>query len=187
MADIIGKVGPCRMTFREADFHSLARSIVFQQLNGKAATTIFDRLTTAAKADPLTPEAILKLRTPKLRAAGLSTQKSSYIRDLAERTRSGDVDFSRLPALDDDGVIEHLTRVKGVGVWTAQMILIFALKRADVLPTADYGIRAAMKLAYGLAEMPKPVQMETLAAPWRPFRSVACWYLWRSLDGPAGM
>ena len=187
MADIIRKVGPCRMTFREAGFHSLARSIVFQQLNGKAATTIFDRLTTAAKADPLTPEAILKLRLPKLRTAGLSAQKSSYIRDLAQRTRSGEVDFSRLPSLDDDGVVEHLTQVKGVGVWTAQMILIFALKRPDVLPTADYGIRAAMKRAYDLTEMPKPAQMETLAAPWRPYRSVACWYLWRSLDGPAGM
>jgi DNA-3-methyladenine glycosylase II len=187
MADIIGKVGPCRMTYREADFHSLARSIVFQQLNGKAASTIFDRLIAAAKADPLTPEAILKLRLPKLRAAGLSVQKASYVRDLAARTRSGEVDFARLPALDDAGVIEHLTQVKGVGVWTAQMILIFALKRPDVLPTADYGIRAAMKRAYDLADLPKPAQMEALAEPWRPYRSVACWYLWRLLDGPAEM
>ena len=187
MAGIISKVGPCRMTFREADFHSLARSIVFQQLNGKAAGTIFDRLTAAAKADPLTPEAVLKVRLPKLRAAGLSAQKASYIRDLAARTRAGEVDFLKLPSLDDDGVVEHLTQVKGVGPWTAQMILIFALKRGDVLPTADYGIRAAMKRAYSLDDLPKAAQMETIAAPWRPYRSIACWYLWRSLDGPAEM
>jgi len=187
MTEIIGKVGPCRITFRDADFHSLARSIVFQQLNGKAAATIFDRLTAAAKADPLTPQAVLKVKPAKLREAGLSAQKSAYIRDLAERTRSGEVDFGRLPALDDEGVVEHLTQVKGVGVWTAQMILIFALKRNDVLPTADYGIRAAMKRAYSLEDLPKPVQMQEIAARWRPYRSIACWYLWRSLDGPAEM
>ena len=185
MAGIIGKVGPCRLTYRDADFHSLARSIVFQQLNGKAASTIFGRLTAAAKADPLTPEAVLKVRPLKLRAAGLSAQKASYIRDLAARTKSGEVDFARLPGLDDTEVIEHLTRVKGVGVWTAQMILMFALKRSDVLPTADYGIRAAMKKAYGLDELPKPAEMATIAEPWRPYRSIGCWYLWRYLDGPA--
>jgi len=187
MAGIIEKVGPCRLTYREADFHSLARSIVFQQLNGKAAATIFARLAAAAKADPLTPEAVLKVRLPKLRAAGLSAQKASYIRDLAARTRSGELDFARLPALDDAGVIEHLTQVKGVGVWTAQMLLMFALRRKDVLPTADYGIRAAMKRAYELPELPKPTEMETIAEAWRPYRSIACWYLWRYLDGPAEM
>ena len=173
------------MMFRDADFHSLARSIVFQQLNGKAAGTIFDRLTAAANASPLTPKAILKLPPETLRAAGLSAQKASYVIDLAERTLSGAVDFATLAARDDDGVIEHLTQVKGVGPWTAQMILIFALKRPDVLPVADYGIRAAMKKAYSLADLPKPVEMETISASWRPYRSVACWYLWRSLDGPA--
>ena len=187
MAAIIASVGPCRMTFRAADFHSLARSIVFQQLHGKAAGTIFDRLTAAAGANPLTPDAILAVELAALRTAGLSSQKSTYVRDLAERTRSGEVDFSKLASLDDDDVIRHLTRVKGVGPWTAQMILIFALKRPDVLPTADYGIRAAMKRAYQLDELPKPAQIETLAAPWRPFRSIACWYLWRFLDGPAEM
>lgn len=187
MAGIIAKIGPCRMTFRDAGFHSLARSIVFQQLNGKAASAIFDRLTVAAKADPLTPEAILKVRLPKLRAAGLSAQKASYIVDLAQRTQSGAVNFGLLPSLDDDAVIEHLTQVKGVGVWTAQMILMFALKRGDVLPTADYGIRAAMKRAWDLPDLPKPAQMEALAQSWKPYRSVACWYLWRLLDGPAEM
>lgn len=187
MAGIIAQVGPCRLAYREANFHNLARSIVFQQLNGKAAGTIFGRLLAAAKADPLTPEAILKLRLPKLRAAGLSAQKTSYILDLAARTRSGELDFSGLPALDDVEVIEHLTQVKGVGVWTAQMILLFALRRHDVLPTADYGIRAAIKRAYNLPDLPKPAEMEAIAAPWRPYRSIACWYLWRSMDGPAEM
>lgn len=185
MAGIISKVGPCRMTFRDADFHSLARSIVFQQLNGKAAGTIFDRLTAAAKTDSLTPGAILNIPLAELRAAGLSAQKASYVRDLAERTLAGQVDFSKLPALGDEEVIRHHTQVKGVGPWTAQMILIFALKRRDVLPTADYGIRAAIQRAYDLAELPKPAEMERIAAAWRPYRSVACWYLWRSLDGAA--
>jgi DNA-3-methyladenine glycosylase II len=185
MAGIIGKVGPCKLSYRQADFHSLARSIVFQQLNGKAAGTIFDRLTAVAKSDPLTPAALLKLSPEKLRAAGLSAQKASYIRDLAERTKAGSVNFATLPDLDDSSVIEHLTQVKGVGVWTAQMTLIFALKRHDVLPTADYGIRAAMKKAYDLPELPKPAQMEEIAERWRPYRSIACWYLWRYLDGPA--
>ena len=175
------------MTYRDATFHWLARSIVFQQLHGKAAGTIFDRLTATAKADPLTPEAILQIPLPELRAAGLSGQKSAYIRDLAERTQSGQVDFSKLPSLDDDGVVKHLTQVKGVGPWTAQIILMFALKRPDVLPTADYGIRAAMKRAYELEEMPKPAEMEAIAESWRPYRSIACWYLWRFLDGPAEM
>lgn len=187
MAGVIQQVGPCRMTFRPADFHSLTRSIVFQQLNGKAASTIFDRLSRAASVDPLTPEAVLEIPLPALRAAGLSSQKASYVRDLAERTLSGEVDFSKLPKFTDEEVIQHLTQVKGVGPWTAQMILIFALKRPDVLPTVDFGIRAAMKRAYELEDLPKPSAMEEIAAPWRPYRSVACWYLWRSLDGPAEM
>lgn len=186
MASIIEGVGACRLKRSgEVSFHSLARSIVFQQLNGKAAGTIFDRLTAAAKADPLTPQAILKLRAPTMRKAGLSAQKLSYIRDLAARTHAGEVRFEGLGEMADEAIIEHLTQVKGIGVWTVQMQLMFALGRQDVLPTADYGIRAAMKKAYGLADLPKPVEMERIAEPWRPYRTVACWYLWRSLDGPA--
>lgn len=122
-----------------------------------------------------------------MRALGLSGQKSAYIRDLACKTRDGDVVFRRLSRLADDDVIAHLTPVKGIGVWTVQMFLIFALRRPDVLPVADYGIRVAIKKAYGLPDLPKPAEMETVAAPWRPYRSVACWYLWRSLDNQAGI
>jgi DNA-3-methyladenine glycosylase II len=172
------------MSYRPPTFEALARSIVFQQLNGKAASTIYDRFASACGKQGVTPESVLKLRLAKLRAAGLSAQKSAYIKDLAKRTSTGDVDFSRLHKLDDHEVIEHLTQVKGVGVWTAHMFLMFALKRPDILPTGDFGVRLAMKKLYVLDEMPKPEQMEKIAEPWRPFRSAASWYLWRSLEGP---
>ena len=175
------------MQQREADFNSLTRSIVYQQLSGKAAATIFGRVVEAAKCDPLTPKAVLKIQPERLRAAGLSQQKASYVRDLAEKTRDGVVEFSRLAFLSDDEVITHLTQVKGVGVWTAQMLLMFALGRPDVLPVADLGIRNAMQKAYVLDAPPKAKEMEALAEKWRPYRTVACWYLWRSLDGPAAL
>ena len=158
------------------------RSIVYQQLNGNAAATIFARLQAAAKADPLTPESILRLRPARMRSLGLSGQKMKYIRELARMTRDGEVNFEQCAALEDDAVVEHLTRVKGVGVWTVHMFLMFALRRHDVLPTGDFGIRMAMKKAYGLEDLPKPAEMEKIAAPWRPYSSVACWYLWRSLE-----
>jgi DNA-3-methyladenine glycosylase II len=178
---IIERVGPCRMEFGPPEFASLAESIVYQQLNGKAAVTIFNRFAALA-GDPITPEGILKLSDEQLRAVGLSKQKSSYMKDLAEKTKAGLLDFSKLPALSDKEVIEHLTQVKGIGVWTAHMFLMFTLKRADVLPTGDYGVQAAMKKHYRKRKMPKPKEMEKIARAWSPYRSVACWYLWRSLD-----
>jgi len=178
---IIERVGPCRMEFGPPEFARLAESIVYQQLNGKAAATIFDRFAALA-GDPLTPDGILKLSDEQLRSVGLSKQKSSYIKDLAVKTRDGLLDFSKLPELSDDDVIEHLTQVKGVGVWTAHMFLMFTLKREDVLPTGDYGVQAAMKKHYRKRKMPKPKEMEKIARAWSPYRSVACWYLWRSLD-----
>jgi DNA-3-methyladenine glycosylase II len=117
-----------------------------------------------------------------MRAIGLSGQKTKYIRELARMTRDGEVNFGQCMNLEDDAVIEHLTRVKGVGVWTVHMFLMFALRRHNVLPTGDLGIRMAMKKAYGLDDLPKPDEMEKIAAPWRPYSSVACWYLWRSLE-----
>ena len=184
---IIERVGPYRIQYREPSFHSLVRAIVYQQLSGKAASTIFTRLLEAAKADPLTPEAILRLRPARMRALGLSKQKLTYIRGLARLTRAGIVDFERCPGLEDAEIVEHLTQAKGVGVWTAHMFLIFALRRPNVLPTGDLGVRVAMKKAYGLTELPKPEEMERIAAAWRPYCSVATWYLWRSLENQGAM
>ena len=187
LGSIIERVGPYRMQYRDPNFHTLVRSIVYQQLSGKAALTIFNRLIAAAKTDPLTPESVLKLRPARMRTLGLSKQKLTYIRELARMTRDGAVRFDQVAALDDAAIIEHFTQVKGIGVWTAQMFLIFALRRLDVLPTGDLGVRAAIKRAYNLPELPAPAEMEKLAAAWRPYCSVASWYLWRSLDNQGAM
>jgi DNA-3-methyladenine glycosylase II len=184
---LIDRVGSCKIEYREPVFQTLVRSIVYQQLHGKAALTIYTRLADAAKADPLTPESILHLRPARMRAAGLSAQKLTYIRELARMTRDGHVNFDLCSNMDDAEVVEHLTRVKGIGVWTAHMFLIFALRRPDVLPTGDLGVRAGMKKIYGLAELPKPDEMERIALAWRPYCSIASWYLWRSLDGAGEM
>ena len=178
---IIESVGPCRMEYGEPTFHSLAESILYQQLNGKAAETILGRFTQAA-GDPLTPDGILKLSEQQMRAVGLSKQKSSYLRDLAEKTQSGALDFEKLADMTEADIIEHLTQVKGVGVWTAHMFLMFTMRRPDVLPTGDYGIQVAIKKHYRKRKLPKPKDMEKIAKAWSPYRSVACWYLWRSLD-----
>jgi DNA-3-methyladenine glycosylase II len=181
LCGIIERVGPFRMEYGPPEFHSLAESILYQQLNGRAAETIFNRFTALA-GDPLMPEGILKLTDEQLRSVGLSKQKSSYLRDLATKTASGVLDFSSLAEMADDEVIEHLTQVKGIGVWTAQMFLMFTLRRPDVLPTGDYGVQAAMKKHYRKRKLPKPKDMEKIARKWAPYRSIACWYLWRSLD-----
>ena len=178
---IIERVGPCRMEFSPAEFSSVAEAIVYQQLNGKAALTIFNRFTELA-GKPLTPQGILKLSDAQLRSVGLSKQKSSYLKDLSEKTAAGTLDFSRLHKLPDDEVIKHLTQVKGIGVWTAHMFLMFSLRRPDVLPTGDYGIQMAIKKHYKKRKLPKPDVMAKIAKPWAPYRSVASWYLWRSLD-----
>ncbi|HWZ82952.1 MAG TPA: DNA-3-methyladenine glycosylase [Terriglobales bacterium] len=181
LAAIIEKVGPYRMQYSEPTFHHLAEAILYQQLNGKAAATIFGRFTAAA-GDPLTPKGILKLSDAEMRAIGLSRQKTSYLRDLSEKTKAGLMEFERMPELSDQDVIAHLTQVKGVGVWTAHMFLMFALRRPDILPTGDYGIQAAIKKHYKKRKWPKPAVIEKIAKPWVPYRSIACWYLWRSLD-----
>lgn len=181
LADIIEKVGPCRMQYGEPTFHSLAEAILYQQLNGKAAVTIFNRVTALA-GDPLTPAGILKLSDAQMRGVGLSKQKTAYLRDLSEKTQAGLLEFERLPELSEQEVIAHLTQVKGVGVWTAHMFLMFTLRRPDILPTGDYGVQAAIKKHYKKRQWPKPAIMEKIAKPWSPYRSIACWYLWKSLD-----
>jgi DNA-3-methyladenine glycosylase II len=182
LAGIIQQVGPCRIQYRETDFTALARAIVFQQLNGTAAATIFARTVAATGQGRLSPRAVLRTPVARLRAAGLSAAKTAYLRDLAENVVSGAIRFRRLPAMSDEDVIATLTQVKGIGVWTAHMFLLFALRRPDVLPVGDYGVRAAMKKAYGLPHLPKPAEMERIALPWRPYCSIASWYLWRSLQ-----
>jgi DNA-3-methyladenine glycosylase II len=204
---IIERIGPCRMQFGPPEFHSLAEAIVYQQLNGKAADTIFKRFAALA-GEPLIPEGVLKLSDQQMRSAGLSKQKSGYLKDLAAKTAAGRLDFSRLSELPDAEVIEHLTQVKGIGVWTAQMFLMFTLKRGNILPTGDFGVRMAMYKHYldvrratsskksssatksaaarkgrkRKIRLPTPEQMEKIAKRWEPYRSVACWYLWQSLD-----
>lgn len=184
IGSIINRVGDYRIEFREPGFETLVRSIVFQQLSGRVARVIFGRLWSAA-GEQLTPENILKLRPARMRTLGLSGQKTAYIRDLARHTRDGHVAFEELGGLSDEEVIERLTVVKGIGVWTAHMFLIFALRRPNILPTGDLGVRAAIRKAYDLPDLPKPAEVETIAEPWHPYCSVASWYLWRSLEGGA--
>ncbi len=180
---IIGQVGPCRIQYAEPDFETLARSIVFQQLHGKAARAIFSRFKDATNPHArMTPETVLALSLADMRGLGLSQRKATYLHDLAEKTRAGRVDLSRLADLSDDAVIEHLTSVKGVGVWTAQMFLLFALRRPDVLATGDLGVRSAIRKAYRFRKIPTPARVARVGEFWHPYCSVACWYLWRSVD-----
>jgi DNA-3-methyladenine glycosylase II len=186
MARLIGAVGPYKIVYREPDFTTLARSIVYQQVSGAAAATMISRLTAAAgRGGKLIPKKILELGAEGMRPCGISRQKASYLINLSEHTRCRAIEFGRLAELDNDEVIARLTQVKGVGVWTAHMFLMFALQRHDVLPTGDLGVRNAIWKAYQLEAPPPPSEMERIALPWRPYASVASWYLWRSLDGMA--
>lgn len=188
LAGIIDRVGDYRIEFRDPDFETLVKSIVYQQLSGRVASVIFARLAAAAGAGgKLMPAGILKLRPSRMRALGLSTQKTAYIRDLARHARDGVIRFEDLLELPDDEVIARLTQVKGIGVWTVHMFLIFALRRPNILPTGDLGIRNAIRKAYDLAELPQPAEMATIAERWRPYCTVASWYLWRSLEPNANL
>ena len=186
IASIIGAAGEYKIDYREPEFATLVRSIVFQQLSGKSARPIFARLEQAC-VGTITPTAILKLHPAKLRKVGLSKQKSSYIRDLAKRTIAGELDFAALDSMSDAEVVEVLTKVKGIGEWTAHMFLIFALRRPNILPVGDYGVRSAIQRAYRKRKLPTPKQVEQIARKngWHPYCSVAAWYLWRSLDNGA--
>lgn len=186
LGEIITRVGDYRIEFRDPGFETLVKSIVYQQLSGRVASVIFERLLCAA-GGTITPANVLKLRPARMRSAGLSTQKTAYIRDLARHTRDGHLVFEEMGSLSDEEVIERLTVVKGIGVWTAHMFLIFALRRPDILPTGDLGIRAAIRKAYGLPGLPKPAEIENLAEHWRPYCTVASWYLWRSLEQNANL
>ena len=161
-------------------FMTLARSIVGQQISVKAAQSVWDRL--AGRLGGVTPELMMLSRKPTLRACGLSGQKAAYLKDLGSKFFDGTLDPTHWHALDDEALIEELTRVKGIGRWTAEMFLMFHLARPDVLPLADLGLQRAMRLHYNGGRTLSPVRMRRISATWAPWRSVATWYLWRSLD-----
>jgi DNA-3-methyladenine glycosylase II len=184
---LIEDIGPYAIEFLEPDFAALAKAIIYQQLSGRVASLLYDRLEAAAGNGRLAPQALLRLTIDEMRSLGLSRQKTAYLRDLAERSTCGEVDFAALLALPDAAVYERLTSIKGIGVWTVQMFLIFGLRRPDVLPSGDLGIRAAVRKAYGLEELPKPGAIDEMGRKWQPYRTIASWYLWRSLESKAGM
>ncbi len=186
MARIVDAIGPAPLRVnRTPAFAALVESIVYQQISGKAAAAIHARLCKALGRRTPRPGDVASVDDATLRAAGLSRVKVRYLRDLAAQASAG-LPLRLLSRLDDEQVVEALVHVKGIGRWTAEMFLMFRLLRPDVLPVGDYGIRKAMMRAYRLRKLPKPDVMQRIAAPWRPYRSVACWYLWRSLDSPAG-
>jgi DNA-3-methyladenine glycosylase II len=186
LSEIIDRVGEYRIEFRSPDFETLVKSIKYQQLSGRVASVIFGRLAKAV-GGKITPANLLKLRPARMRTLGLSGQKTAYIRDLARHARNGTVAFDDLAALTDQQVAERLTQVKGIGPWTVHMFLIFALRRTDVLPSGDLGIRNAIRKAYGLAELPLAADIEAMAERWRPYCTMASWYLWRSLEPNANL
>lgn len=186
MAGIISSIGPYRIVYRDPDFTAIARSIIYQQVSGAAALTVLNRLTAAAGHNgKLVPRKILALGAEGMRPCGVSRQKASYLVDLSEKVQSRRLNFNDLDSMEDQEVIGRLTQVKGVGVWTAQMFLMFALRRPDVLPIGDLGVRNAIHKAYRMEKPPSPLEIETHGAMWRPYASVASWYLWKSLDGAA--
>jgi DNA-3-methyladenine glycosylase II len=183
LGHIIVRCGPCTLQPRSLEpLVMLCRSIIYQQLSGKAASTIMMRFLGLYEPDTLTPEALLRTTDDTLRGIGLSRQKITYLKDLVTQIQGGALQLARLPMHSDAEVMHQLMRVKGIGHWTAEMFLIFALGRLDVFPVDDLGIRKAMQRAYGYKRPPAPVTMHRHARKWIPYRTIATWYLWRSLD-----
>ncbi|MGH9373835.1 MAG: DNA-3-methyladenine glycosylase family protein [Vicinamibacterales bacterium] len=184
LAALIKQHGPCGLSdaLRVDHFSALVRAIIFQQLSTRAASTIHARLIALLPDNQVTPDTLAAITETQLRGVGISRQKSKYLRDLCGRIATGDVKLDAVDALDDESVIAALTRVKGIGRWTAEMFLMFRLQRPDVFPVGDLGIVTAVQKAYGLRKRPTPDRMRRLADAWKPYRSIACWYLWRSLD-----
>ena len=182
-AELIERIGPCALRPRPDRFGTLVRAIIGQQISSRAATSIDARLRLLG-GDPHAPGPLLALGEEGLRSAGISGVKSRYILNLSEAVASGRVPIGEFHGWDDDAIVASLTSIKGVGVWTAEMFLIFALNRPDVLPAGDLGVRAALRDRHGLPDLPKPQACRELTETWRPFRSIAIWYLWRSFDAP---
>jgi DNA-3-methyladenine glycosylase II len=191
LCELIDARGPLspedRRRGRPADaYGALLRAIVGQQLSTKAARTIYDRLCALFGGSTPTPRQLVDADPEEIRSAGLSRAKVAYLRDLAERVEDGDLDLERIVELSDERVVAELTAVKGLGRWTADMFLMFHLGRPDVLPIGDLGIRRAVQIAYALPELPDAAELQRIARPWRPHRTLACLYLWRSLDNVPG-
>jgi DNA-3-methyladenine glycosylase II len=182
MKTIIEAVGPYTLRFERDRFGLLVRSIVSQQISTSAARAIRRRLQELAGPEGLTAQNLARFRVEEFRSVGLSPQKASYVADLAAKVNDGTVDLRRIGRLPDDDVVETLIQVKGIGPWTAQMFLIFSLGRPDVFPHDDLGVRTAIRDRYGLGDLPDKKTSHAIAAPWRPYASVASWYCWRSLD-----
>lgn len=184
LASLIHRTGPVTITprAREEPFQALLRSIVYQQLSGKAAGTIHGRVLTRT-GDPPRPETVLSLSDDELRACGLSRAKTAAVKDLAAHTETGTVPAAALlRTLENADIIDRLTQVRGIGPWTVQMYLMFGLGRPDILPTTDLGIQKGVQSLDGLGALPKPAEVEARGEAWRPYRTIASWYLWRSLD-----
>jgi DNA-3-methyladenine glycosylase II len=177
-AEVIDRVGPCLLAPVTDRFGTLVRAIISQQISTKAARAIEERLR-AIGGETHDPEVLLKLGEEALRGVGLSGVKARYVLNLSQAVASGQAPLDEFDDWDDDAIIERLTAIKGIGRWTADMFLIFALNRPDVLPVGDLGVRAGLRDRHGLAELPKPSECAALAEHWRPYRSIAIWYLWR--------
>ncbi|WDT76424.1 MAG: DNA-3-methyladenine glycosylase [Candidatus Manganitrophus sp.] len=182
LSTFIDAIGPCRLTHAPDPFVSLVEAIVSQQLSVKAADTIFQRLVAICPRSLVTPKAIFSIPKEELRGVGLSRQKIAYVKDLAGRWIAAEIRPKEFHSLPDEEIIARLVAVKGIGRWTAEMFLIFALNRTDVLPVGDLGLKKAVQRAYGLRKIPSPERIQKIARPWRPYRSIATWYLWRSLN-----
>ena len=187
LSALVRRIGPLEREDRrrgrpDEAYGALVRTIVGQQLSTKAARTIYNRLAAIFGDRPPRPEELLAAEEDELRAAGVSRPKIRYLRDLADHVLAGEMDFDSLHALSDEEVAERITAVKGLGRWSADMFLMFHLGRPDVLPVGDLGIRRAVEGAYELSAMPEPDALRALAEPWRPHRTLACFYLWKTLD-----
>jgi DNA-3-methyladenine glycosylase II len=184
LGEVIERIGRCEWegATKHTHFGYVLRCIVYQQLSGKAAATIFGRVQAIYGGRLPTPQDILGTPVKQLRAAGLSERKAEYARELATRVKSGELPLEKLSAMSDDAVIETLVQVKGIGRWTAQMVLMFHLGRPDIFPELDLGIQKGLQKLIGARKLPTPVKTAKAGEKWAPYRTVAAWYLWRSLD-----